>query len=165
MRKKGFTLIELIVVIAIIGVLAAILVPALLGYVKKAKITAANSTAKEVIKVMSMVLEEREEDDNPIPDDKYGFNCSAADKSAAGLKDLVTDASTDIAEWSDDLAGETFVVYIKEGVAAAAVAKSGKYYGIYPLVLTQKNYDTELPTPTMATAVQKAITKYNENHP
>ena len=39
-------MIELVVVIAIIGVLAAILVPSMLNYVKKARIKAANSNAK-----------------------------------------------------------------------------------------------------------------------
>jgi type IV pilus assembly protein PilA len=39
LNKKGFTLIELIVVIAIIAILAAILIPALLNYINAAEVS------------------------------------------------------------------------------------------------------------------------------
>lgn len=45
-NSKGFTLVELVVVIAIVGVLAAILVPNMLTYIKKAQLKSANTNAK-----------------------------------------------------------------------------------------------------------------------
>ncbi len=54
--KRGFTLVEIIVVIAIIGVLAMILVPTMMNYVTSSSVTSANSTAASIKNSIDLFL-------------------------------------------------------------------------------------------------------------
>ena len=55
-NSKGFTLVELIVVIAIIGVIAAILVPTLMSYIRKAGAKADIASAKQLYTAARQLL-------------------------------------------------------------------------------------------------------------
>lgn len=78
-NKKGFTLVELVVVIAIIGVLAAILVPSMMGYVKKARLKTANGNAKTGYNAVAEWVADRETQGNPVKwtSDFKNVNCTS----------------------------------------------------------------------------------------
>ncbi len=86
-NKKGFTLVELVVVIAIIGVLAAILIPTMMNYVKKSRMRTANSNAKLVFESI-----------NNMASDKVADGDAVSKISAAGVAVSSYKSSTDVLE-------------------------------------------------------------------
>ena len=87
-NRKGFTLIELIVVIAILGILAAVLIPQFSGFQDKARSTQATVEAKQVATAADGLIAEGRT--------VYTAAVASADSDEFSDADIIKIAGTDV---------------------------------------------------------------------
>lgn len=91
-KKKGFTLVELIVVLVILAILAALLIPALTGYIDKAK-------EKSVIaETRSVVMAAQTLGNEAYAKEDVGTTISFAKKEAASTNNVTFEDVAKLAE-------------------------------------------------------------------
>lgn len=92
-NKKGFTLVELVVVIAIIGVLAAILVPSMMGYVKKSRLKTANGNAKTAYNTAAGALADLETSGVQVSSIANSVDCTNGTTSIPDIDSVDADSA------------------------------------------------------------------------
>lgn len=106
-KQSGFTLIELMIVVAIVAILAAVALPAYQNYTKKAKMTEVASASGAYKTAIEICFQSK------------GFACALADIISGGN---ATKGNIDItvAGGADNAAAETWTITTKPSASAAA---------------------------------------------
>lgn len=116
-NKKGFTLVELIVVLVILAILAALLIPALTGYIDKAKEKQIVAETRQIVMAAQTLVDEAyaakktNSDTITFSDTDRGTNTSKLTIYRSDINDLSeVDITSIVSVGTDvDVDGEVFI--------------------------------------------------------
>ncbi|APX05166.1 prepilin-type N-terminal cleavage/methylation domain-containing protein [Vibrio campbellii] len=131
-KQQGFTLIELMIVVAIIGVLSAIAVPAYKNYVTKSEVASAVASLKSVITPAELFYQEKgtfpaSEDDlasvginsSSIQNGTLGFASSAIELNISSLSPAKATITRESTGWKCAVSGLTDATNAPKGCPQA----------------------------------------------
>lgn len=110
-NKKGFTLVELIVVLVILAILAALLIPALTGYIDKAKDKSITAETRQAVMAAQTLVDEKY-----ASDQKTEITVGSVDNSSVKIDDIKKLAEVN---------GEISNVQVKDGKVTKLVYSNG----------------------------------------
>jgi prepilin-type N-terminal cleavage/methylation domain-containing protein len=127
-NKHGFTLIELIVVIAIIGILSAIAVPSMIGYINSAKNTALKANCRNLVTSGTTFAVEKMAQNSAYLGKTYD-NTTLATKDA-DILELSPYIGKPVGDWSITIDANgivTFATYTENGKQSRYTGSTGVY--------------------------------------
>ena len=103
-KKRGFTIVELVIVIAVIAILSAVMVPTFSGVVRKAKESAAMQEANAAVRAVagttewgSLDVADVEVDAYVIVDEDYAFTVKGNNLDAVKVEEIPANVFADLA--------------------------------------------------------------------
>jgi type IV pilus assembly protein PilA len=110
-KKSGFTLIELMIVVAILGILAAIAIPAFVTYVRRSKTVEATENVDKMFSAVSSYYNPGEKQAQGIQGAQYDHcTVDTGNDGKANPSDIKQEGVWDTAIWSARLGGIGFSV-------------------------------------------------------
>lgn len=118
--KKGFTLVELIVVLVILAILAALLVPSLVGYIDRAKYEAIVAETRQIVVAAQTIY------DLDYGADALDTRWAGDEPDALALADIVELAELEVTDGEVSIVGNKVKVTHTDGGITCEYAPAGE---------------------------------------